>query len=68
MRLRKRSQLRQSCEEYILITRNPGFQSKPWAEISERFQRYSLFVSFNSWTLLDPVVPLQLKTFQDVHL
>jgi len=22
---------------------NPGFQSKPWADISQRFQRYSSF-------------------------
>jgi hypothetical protein len=25
---------------------NPGFQSKPWADISQRFQRYSIFALF----------------------
>ena len=35
----KQSQLLQSCEESLAGLLNPGFQSKPWAEISERFQR-----------------------------
>jgi hypothetical protein len=35
----KHSQLLQSCEVSLAAFNNPGFQSKPWAGISERFQR-----------------------------
>jgi hypothetical protein len=34
------SQLLQSREESLVPLLNPGFQSKPWGGISERFQRY----------------------------
>jgi len=45
----KQSQLLQSCEKSFAGLLNPGFQSQPWAGISQRFQRYSshLEVSFN---------------------
>jgi hypothetical protein len=36
------SQLLQSCEESLAPLLTPGFQSKPWAEIGQRFQRYFL--------------------------
>jgi hypothetical protein len=36
------SQLLQSCDGIDVILFYPGFQSKPWAEISQRFQRYFL--------------------------
>jgi hypothetical protein len=34
------SQLLQSCEESVQAFLSPGFQSKPWAGISQRFQRF----------------------------
>jgi len=37
----KTSQPLQGCEQFLLAFLNPGFQSKPWADIGERFQRYS---------------------------
>ena len=30
----------QGCEKVFADDYDPGFQSKPWAEISERFQRW----------------------------
>jgi len=33
----------QGCEQSPRAFLNPGFQSKPWADISQRFQRYSMF-------------------------
>jgi hypothetical protein len=35
---------------------NPGFQSKPWAGISERFQRYSSHVEFSHTLGVTPSV------------
>jgi len=32
----------QGCEQSLLVFLNPGFQSKPWADIGQRFQRYSI--------------------------
>src|SRR5258705_1807128 len=39
---RKAAQLLQGCEQTPRAFLNPGFQSKPWAGISQRFQRYSI--------------------------
>jgi hypothetical protein len=36
---RTATQLLQSCDQATVSDLFPGFQSKPWAEISERFQR-----------------------------
>ena len=33
---------------YLLRDDDPGFQSKPWAEISQRFQRYSILAQYSS--------------------
>jgi len=41
----KQSQLLQSCDEPEYSILNPGFQSKPWAEICERFQRFGFTTS-----------------------
>ena len=38
---RKTAQPLQGCEESPRAFLDPGFQSKPWAGIGERFQRYS---------------------------
>jgi hypothetical protein len=38
---RKTAQPFQGCEQSPRALLNPGFQSKPWADISERFQRTS---------------------------
>ena len=39
------SQPLQGCEKFIADDDDPGFQSKPWAEISQRFQRNVLEIS-----------------------
>jgi hypothetical protein len=36
---RKPSQPLQGCKESLTDDDDPGFQGKPWAEISQRFQR-----------------------------
>ena len=45
VRLRIPTQLLQSCV-FENQACSPGFQSKPWAEISQRFQRYSAHLEF----------------------
>jgi hypothetical protein len=39
----KTAQPLQGCKLSHRAFLNPGFQSKPWADISQRFQRYKIF-------------------------
>jgi len=43
----KQSQLPHSCRKIYCWLHYPGFQSKPWAGISERFQRHSSQLEFS---------------------
>jgi hypothetical protein len=40
---REAAQPLQGCEKFPRAFLNPGFRSKPWADIRQRFQRYSIF-------------------------
>jgi hypothetical protein len=48
-------QLLQSCERVLAGLLSPGFQSKPWAGISERFQRCSLHLSSHTVSATDGI-------------
>jgi hypothetical protein len=57
----------QGCEEFLGAFLNPGFQSKPWADIGQRFQRYSIlartheFSTFCAKPSFIPLLPTGLK-------
>jgi hypothetical protein len=42
----------QGCEQSPQVFLHPGFQGKPWADISERFQRYTILGRTNQAGLL----------------
>jgi len=54
------SQLLQSCDEVNVPFFDPGFQSKPWAEVSQRFQRYFLELA-NAFSVVPPQPNLALR-------
>jgi len=61
----------QGCEQSPRAFLNPGFQSKPWAGIGQRFQRYSILPrTLEAWTLcakpalgLSPTLPSEVKSY-----